>query len=184
MILKRSVTYSQSLQGAGPLKQLCSCRNTSSYFSGFLLYFLDIWPKSLKWKGKEILKSFVFLDLCVWWFCLIYNDMYLLSGKLLIVVIEIRESVYIQSGTTPPVSISKWCRPDFTEFRQLLEFELRILGVCFRFQHIRRSSCLHPVPVWRPEQEKRYQGDLYPLHLCHRHQERAVCVRRRHGCHH
>lgn len=53
-----------------------------------------------------------------------------------------------------------------------------------RLQHIRGSSCLHPVSVRGPEQEKGHQGDLHPLHLRHRHQECAVCLRRRHRRHH
>ena len=57
-------------------------------------------------------------------------------------------------------------------------------SVSIRLQHLRGGSRLHSVPVWRPEQEKGHQGDLHPLHLCHRHQERAVCVRCRHWRHH
>ena len=56
--------------------------------------------------------------------------------------------------------------------------------VCSRLQHVRGSSCLHSVSVRGPEQEEGHQGDLHPLHLRHRHQECAVCVRRRHRRHH
>ena len=49
-----------------------------------------------------------------------------------------------------------------------------------RSQQVRGGGQLHPDQVRGPEQEEGHQGNLHPLHLRHRHQERAVCVRRRH----
>lgn len=65
-----------------------------------------------------------------------------------------------------------------------------VLSLCFvyplstRCQQLRRSRRVHPQQVWGPEQEERNQGDLPSLHLCHRHEERAVRFRRRHRRHH
>lgn len=56
--------------------------------------------------------------------------------------------------------------------------------VSLRPQQVRGGSGLHPDQVRGPEQEEGHQGNLHSLHLRHRHQERPVCVRCRHRCHH
>lgn len=53
-----------------------------------------------------------------------------------------------------------------------------------RVKYVRGGSRLHPVSVRGSEQAERHQGDLHPLHLRHRHQERSVRVRRGNRRHH
>lgn len=57
-------------------------------------------------------------------------------------------------------------------------------SLSLRPQQVWGGSGLHPDQIWGSEQEEGHQGDLHPLHVRHRHQERAVCVRCRHWRHH
>ena len=57
-------------------------------------------------------------------------------------------------------------------------------SLSLRPQQVWGGSGFHPDQIWGSEQEEGHQGDLHPLHVRHRHQERAVCVRRRHRRHH